>query len=106
MSNFGPRKVVKEFIITCWKCIANRLLAQNLTANLDQRKHSGNLKVDQNCNLACDHKFRRKKALFLSKIYDHVSNRSFGPHLNCSKVYFGSRFEVRLWTKCAFAMHF
>ena len=60
--------------------------------------HSNNLKVDQNCNLACDLDqkcdFGEKYALLPSEINDHVSKCNFGPLSNCSNAQFWSRFEV------------
>ena len=34
---FGPEKCFKEFIITCWRGIANELLVQSHTSNLGQK---------------------------------------------------------------------
>ena len=74
---FGPENwtnYLYELIIMYLKSIENRLLVQNLTWNLDQKCPFRQLKVDQNCNLARDHKSPRKIRLSLSKIYDPMPN--------------------------------
>ena len=74
---FGPENwtnYLYELIIMYLKSIENRLLVQNLTWNLDQKCPFRQLKVDQNCNLARDHKSPRKIRIYLSKIYDPMPN--------------------------------
>ena len=67
MSNFGSRNYHRLEMHRKWT-LGPRVLVQNLTTNLDQRKQSENLKADQNCNSVCDHKFPRKKTISLQNL--------------------------------------
>ena len=99
---FGPKNwtnYLYELIIMYLKSIENILLVQNLRPNLDQKCTFQQLKVDQNCNLARDHKSPRKIRLSLSKIYDPMPNNSFGPLSNCLNSHFWSKFAVKFRTK-------
>ena len=98
---FGLEKRLKEVRFMCWIWCISKLLLRIWT----KIAHSNLLKVDQNCILTHDHKFRIEIESFsLRKCRfspDHVSSCNFDPLSNCLSVQFWSRFDLKLWTKIA-----